>query len=325
MLRVLAALGAALAVGALLVVLAGQDPAAAGLAMLRGAFGSADRMAVTLNKATPYLLAATGVALCFRAGLVNIGAEGQIALGGLAATAVALPLGEAMPILPALLAACLAGAAWSALAGLLRAWRGVHEVLGTLLLNFVALLLVAEALRGPLGEEGSGFPQSPLLDPAAWLPKLVAGTELHVGLLAALAAAVAVQLVLGRSVAGFHWRMLGHSPRAARYAGIPVGLATIGVMAAGGSLAGLAGGIEALGVHYRLIEGFGAGFGFTAVAIALTAAASPLAAIPAAIFFAALETGALAMQRQTGLPASLVQAIEGLALIFALMGLGRAR
>jgi len=325
MLRVLAALGAALAVGALLVVLAGQDPAAAGLAMLRGAFGSADRMAVTLNKATPYLLAATGVALCFRAGLVNIGAEGQIALGGLAATAAALALGEAMPILPALLAAMLAGAAWSALAGLLRAWRGVHEVLGTLLLNFVALLLVAEALHGRLGEEGAGFPQSPLLDPAAWLPKLVAGTELHAGLLVALAAALGVQAVLGRSVVGFRWRMLGHSPRAAHYAGVRVGLATVGVMAAGGALAGLAGGIEVLGVHYRLIEGFGTGFGFTAVAIALTAAASPLAAIPAAIFFAALETGALAMQRQTGLPASLVQAIEGLALIFALMGLGRAR
>jgi len=322
-LRVLAAMAAALLVGGLLVAIAGQSPGVAGLAMLRGAFGSPDRLAVTLNKATPYLLVATGVALCFRAGLVNIGGEGQIALGGLAATMLALRLGDGALVQPlALLAAVAAGAAWSGLAGVLLATRGVHEVLGTLLLNFVGVLAVAAALHGPLGEAGAGFPQSPLLDPAAWLPKPWPGTELHIGLALAVAAALAAQAVLWRSVVGFHWRVLGQSPRAARYAGLHPGWQRVGVMAAGGALAGLAGGIEVLGVHYRLIEGFSTGFGFTAIAIALAAAASPLAAIPAAIFFAALESGALAMQRQTGLPAALVLAIEGLALLFVLMAQG---
>jgi simple sugar transport system permease protein len=251
---------------------------------------------------------------------VNIGGEGQIALGGLAAACLALWLGAHALVQPiALLAAIAAGAAWSGLAGFLLAARGVHEVLGTLLLNFVGVLIVAAALHGPLGEEGAGFPQSPLLDSATWLSKPWPGTELHVGLALAVAAALAAQAVLWRSVVGFHWRVLGLAPRAARYAGLHPGVQRVAVMAVGGGFAGLAGGIEVLGVHYRLIEGFSTGFGFTAIAIALAATASPLAAIPAALFFAALETGALAMQRQTGLPSALVLVIEGLALLFVLM------
>ncbi len=321
------AMAASLVVAGMLMLLAGHDPVGAYAAMARGVFGSPDRIAVALNRATPYLLAGSGVALCFRAGLANIGAEGQIALGGLAAAAAALLApgwlpGLAMPA-AALLAAATAGAAWSALAGVLRVWRGVHEVLSTLLLNFVAALLVAEALHGDMGEDGSGFPQSPMLDPSAWLPPLVQGLELHAGAPAALLAAAVLQAVLWRTVPGFQWRLLGFSPRAARYAGVPVARATVAVMAVGGALAGVAGGVEVLGVHQRLIEGFSAGFGFAAVAIALVAAAEPLAVVPAAVFFAALETGSQAMQRATGVPSSLVLVIQGLTLLFVLAGLGR--
>ncbi len=318
------AAGLALVLAGFLMMLAGHDPLAAYAAMMRGVFGSPDRVAVAMVRATPYVLAGSGVALCFRAGLANIGAEGQIALGGLAAAAIALmlPASGWTPGL-ALAAGALAGAAWSGLAGLLRVWRGVHEVLSTLLLNFIAALLVAEVLHGAMGEEGSGFPQSPLLDPAAWLPPLVRGFDVHAGAVLAVLAAGMLQFVLWRTVPGFQWRLVGQSPAAARYAGVPVGWATVSVMAAAGGLAGVAGGVEVLGVHQRLIEGFSTGFGFAAVAIALVAAAEPLAVVPAGLFFAALETGAQAMQRATGVPSSLVLVIQGLTLLFVLAGLGR--
>jgi simple sugar transport system permease protein len=327
-----AVLGIAVALGtaALLVLLSGRNPVVAYVALLAGAVGTPDRVAVALNKATPYLLTGCGVALCFRARIINIGAEGQIALGGLAATWLALRLPQApVVVLPVLcaLAGAAAGAAWAGLAALIRLKRRVHEVLVTLLLNFVGVLVVGEALHGDLGEPGAGFPQSPLLPAAAWLPKLVRGTDLHVGILVAVAAVVACHLVLWRTPFGFRLRVLGASEGAARYAGIGAARATLSVMMLAGGLAGVAGAIEVLGVHYRLIEGFSQGFGFAAVSIALIGALSPLGVLPAGLFFGFLESGALAMQRAVGVPTPLVSVIQGLTMIFVLaaMALSAAR
>lgn len=322
------AVGIVLAFGitAILIAIAGKNPLTAYGALLQGAFGSWDRIGVALNKTTPYLLAALGVALCFRSNVINIGAEGQIALGGVAATWMALHL-SALPgfvlIGVCALAGAAAGAAWSGLASAIRLSRGVHEVLVTLLLNFIALLMVNEALHGDMGEPGAGFPQSPLLDAKAWLPKLIPGTDLHVGILVALAAVVACHFVLWRTPIGFRWRLLGASPLAAQYAGVSRNRSFVSVMLVAGALAGLAGAIEVLGVHYRLLEGFSAGFGFNAVAIALMGAMNPLAVLPAALFFAFLETGALAMQRSMGVPSSLVLVIQGLTMLFVLAAMGR--
>jgi simple sugar transport system permease protein len=311
-------------------VIAGKSPAAAYWALLKGALGSFDRIAFGLNKSTPYILAGVGVALCFRAGVINIGGEGQIALGGLAASWVALsaaPLPSVLLICAALLAGAAAGAAWAGVAAAIHLKRGVHEVLCTLLLNFVGVLLVSEALHGAIGEPGAGFPQSPLFAQAAWLPKLVPGTDLHVGILVGVIAALACHVVLWRTPFGFRLRLLGSSRSAARYAGVSAGRAILEVMLIAGALAGLAGGIEVLGVHYRLIEGFSLGFGFNAVGIALLAANSPLAVLPAGLFFGFLEAGALAMQREVGVPSSLVFVIQGLTMVFVLcaMGIGMSR
>lgn len=296
--------------------------------MLVGAFGSLDRLAAGLNKATPYILCGTGVALCFRARIINIGGEGQIAIGGLAATWMALTFPVAAPTLAIALAAgagMLAGMAWSALAGLIHLTRQVHEVLTTLLLNFVAWLIVGAALHGELGEDGAGFPQSPLLANAYWLPKLVPGTDLHVGILVALAAALLVHVLLWRTTAGFALRVLGASRRAASYAGFSLVGGTMLVMLIAGGLAGLAGAIEVLGLHYRLIEGFSVGFGFNAVAIALLGALNPAAVIPAGLFFGFLEVGALAMQRQVGVPSSLVAVIQGATMLSVLAAMASSR
>ena len=319
--RAILAVALALAITALLIAAAGKNPLLAYAALGRGALGSWDRIGVGLNKATPYVLTGVGVALCFRARVINIGGEGQIALGGLAATWIALSFPQASGVVLPLLALA-AGAAWAGLAAAIRHYRGVHEVLVTLLLNFVGVLIVSEALQGSLGEPGAGFPQSPLLPRAAWLPRLQAGSDLHAGIVLAVIMVVVGHALLWRMPFGFRLRVLGASAPAAVYAGISPPRALFAVMSLAGALAGLAGAVEVLGVHYRLIDGFSHGFGFNAVAIALLGALNPLIILPAGLFFGFLETGAFAMQRAVGVPTPLVAVIQGLTMIFILSAMG---
>ena len=304
-----------------LVALSGASPGAAARAFASGAFGSLDRVAFALNRATPYILCGTGVALCFRARIINIGGEGQIALGGLGAGWAVLGHAGASPFACLFLGLCggmLFGAAWAVLAAVIHVARGVNEVVVTLLMNFVALLLVEVALHGPLGETGAGFLQSPLLPDASVFPLLIAGTDLHAGILVAVAVALLAQLFLHRSRWGFAVRVLGESRPAAAYAGFPVAAMTIGLMALAGALAGLAGAIEVLGVQYRVIDGFSHGFGFNAIAVALLATLEPWAVIPSGLFFAFLEAGTATMQRQAGVPSALVTVTQGLTMLFVL-------
>ncbi|MEI9815126.1 MAG: ABC transporter permease [Acidobacteriota bacterium] len=322
--RAIAAVLLALVVTSIPILLSGKSPIAAYWSLLNGALGSFDHVAFALNKSTPYILTATGVALCFRAGIINIGGEGQIAIGALTASWTALnasgpPL---LIVLLALVGGAAGGAAWAGLAAAIRLTRGVHEVLSTLLLNFIGLLVISSALNGSMGEPGAGFPQSPMFDERVLLSKLVPGYELHAGLIIALVVAVLAQVLLWRTRFGFQLRLLGASRAAADYAGVSFGRGVMAVMFIGGGLAGLAGAIEVLGVHYRLIEGFSQGLGFTAVAVALLGAADPLAIVPAALFFGFLQAGALAMQREVGVPSSLVFVIQGLSTVFALCAMG---
>lgn len=314
----------AFALTGILIAVSGKNPLVAYWALLNGAFGSIDRIAFGLNRSTPYILAGVGIALCFRAKVINIGAEGQIAVGGLAATSVALYLPEVpLVLIPAAIGAgAVGGAAWAGLAAVIRIKRNVHEVLTTLLLNFVGLLLVSDLLHGSLGEPGAGFPQSPLLPSLAWLPKLLPNTDLHIGILVAVFAAVAGHVVLWRTTFGFRLRLLGASHSAANYAGVSHSQCTFAVMLIAGALAGIAGGIEILGVHYRLIEGFSLGFGFGAVGVALLGAINPIAVLPAGLFLGFLEAGAVAMQRAVGVPSSLIFVIEGLTMVFVLSSIG---
>jgi ABC-type uncharacterized transport system permease subunit len=317
--RIVKAVGLSMLCAAALVAVSGHDPLTAFGALIIGAVGSPHQIGVALNRATPYLLAGSGVALCFRAGIINIGAEGQIALGGAGAAAVALvwPPQAAAPAVAALLGGAVAGAAWAGLAAAIHLGRRVHEVLVTLLLNFVALLLVQQMLAGSLGQVGAGFLQSAVMPPTAWLWRL-SGFDVHVGFLIALAAAAALSFVVRRTPFGFGLRVAGQSRLAAAYAGFSLPALTWGAMLLAGGLAGLAGGIEVLGVHHRLIDGFSLGFGFKAVTVALLGALEPLAVVPAALFIGLLEAGSLSMQRQIGVPSALVFVIEGLTMLFVL-------
>ncbi len=312
---------------ALLVILSGHDPLAALRALLTGAFGSPAAIGAGLDRATPYLLGGAGVALCFRAGVINIGAEGQIAAGGLGATAAGLALPHAWPplaILAALGAGMLAGLLWAGLAATLHLVRGVHEVLATLLTNFIALLLVQLLLAGPLGQPGAGFLQSRPIPRPARLPRLDL-LDAHLGLPIALAAAAACSALLWRTRFGFGLRVLGASRAAARYAGFDTTRLVAAVMLLAGALAGAGGAVEVLGLHRRLVEGFSLGFGFRAVTVALLGLLEPLAVIPSALFVGFLETGAQSMQRATGIPASLVTVLEGTTVLFVLAATARRR
>jgi ABC-type uncharacterized transport system permease subunit len=318
--RILAAVMLSMLCAAALIALSGHNPLTAFAAMAVGAVGSPHQIGAALNRTTPYLLAGSGVAMCFRAGIINIGAEGQIAVGGIGATAVALLWPSALPelaIAASLLAAAATGAIWAGIATAIHLGRRVHEVLATLLLNFIALLLVKQMLVRPLGQFGAGFLQSPQL-PAATRLWRIPEVDAHFGIVITVIIAAGLSFVLWRTRFGFALRVAGNSRPAAAYAGFSLPRLTWSVMLLAGAVAGLAGGIEVLGVHRRLIEGFSLGFGFKAVTVALLGALEPMAVIPASLFVGLLEAGSLSMQRQIGVPSALVVVIEGLTMLFVL-------
>ncbi|MEZ2223589.1 ABC transporter permease [Rhizobium sp. RCC_161_2] len=319
-LRILVAIGLSMVCAAILVALAGHSPLEAFLAMLAGALGSPHQIGVALNRTSPYLFAGAGLAICFRAGVINMGSDGQIAMGGIGATGTVIfwP-GEPTVVtaIVALVGAAVCGALWAGVATAIHLGRRVHEVLVTLLLNFVALLIVQLVLSGALGQRGAGFLQSPAFPRAVWLWR-VPMFDFYIGIFFAVAAACILSFTLWKTPFGFALRVAGSSRLATAYAGFSLPTITWGVMLTAGVLAGLAGGTEVLGLHHRLIEGFSSGFGFKAVTVALLGALEPAAVIPAALFIGLLETGSLAMQRQIGVPSALIVVIEGITMLFIL-------
>lgn len=315
----MAAAGAALALASVVLWTLGHAPLPALRALVVGAFGSDTALTATLLKTAPLLLTGVAVALSFRCGVWNIGAEGQLYAGALLATAVATRLvpadaGQWLAAL-VLLAGAAGGAAFGALAGWLRAARGVSEVVSTLLLNFVAIQLVAWAIQGPLQESSHAYPQSDALPPGALLP---AWGRLHLGLVLAPVLAALTGALLRRTALGFRLRAVGLAPEAARFSGLsPERFGTLALTLAG-ALAGLAGAAEIAGITGRLYQGLSPGTGYTAIAVALLARLDPLAVIPSALFFGALESGAGAMQRDAGVPSVATQVVQGLVILFSI-------
>jgi ABC-type uncharacterized transport system permease subunit len=276
--------------------------------LLEGSVGSRFALEGTLLKSVPLLLTGLSVALAFRAGVWNIGAEGQFLAGALAAY-LAAPYG----VVVSLLAAMLAGAAWASLATAMRLWRNAPEVLTTILLNFTAVHLLGWCVNGPLQEQGGRYPQSDAV--AASLPAIGA---LHAGILIAVLMSVAAWWLLYRTTEGLRLRATGFNPFAAKWAGINVNAQIVRAMAFSGALAGLAGGIELLGVTHRLFERFAAGYGYSGIAVALLAQLHPLAVIASAFFFGALVTGSGELQRTANISstvATLGQAVVILVLV----------
>jgi len=276
----------------------------------------------SLVRATPLIIAGLAVALAFRGGVFNIGAEGQLLAGAIAATAVSLagaPVFGRAVVLIALIAASLAGALWAGIAAELRRRFHVLEIISTIMLNFIAIYFVSFLVRGPLQEPTHIYPQTESLDTVARLPVLLPETRLHFGFVLAVGLAVFLSWIFRRTAMGFRIRATGASPLVARMAGrIDVSRTSFLVFLFSGALAGIAGGIEVTGVTFALYENLSPGYGYTAIAVALIAGLNPLGVIASGIFFGVLETGAIALQREFGVPSSIASVIEAVFILAAL-------
>lgn len=319
---------AALGVGAVILMFFDANPVVAYGALLEGAFGSTNALADTLVKATPLLLVALGICIAFRGGVINIGGEGQLLLGAVASTLVGLanPNMPGYLLIPlALLVGFLAGGAWGAIPGLLKAYFNVNEILSTIMMNAIAVQGMNYLLRGPMIdpvqlESASRIPQTARLSAAFDLPRLIP-TRLHLGTGLAIIAAFLVFIFLWRTVVGYRIRAVGLNPNASRYAGINVPKHVVLSMLLSGAFCGLAGMIQVYGLHHRMFTdgsamGFTGSAGFNGIVVALFGQLHPLGAIPASFLFGALIVGANKLQRVMQVPSSFIIALNGLVVVF---------
>jgi simple sugar transport system permease protein len=319
---------AALVVGAGMLLLLEADPLEAYGAMLEGAFGSPNALAETLVKATPLLFVGLGISIAFRGGVINIGGEGQYIIGALMATVFALnapDLPTWILIAVAMLLGFLGGALWGAIAGALKAYLNVNEILSTIMLNQIAVQSMNFLLRGPLidpvqAAAASQIPQTArfaeVFDLPRWIP-----TRLHLGAALAVLLAGLVYLFLWRTAIGYRIRAVGLNPHASRYAGIRVNRYTVLALLLSGAFAGLAGAVQVLGVSHRMLTdgsatGFTGGVGFNGIVAALFGQLHPIGTIPAAFLFGGLLVGANSLQRAMQVPSALVGTLNGLVVVF---------
>lgn len=286
-------------------------------ALIEGSMGSMNAVVQTFVEATPLILAGLAVGLGFRAGLFNIGAQGQFLLGALAAAVVGGALAEASPLVAipaALLAGILAGAAYGFIPGALRAFTGAHEVVTTIMLNYVAIFLIAFLVAGPLRDPAATFARTVDVV-AAELPVLV-GRNGHLGILIALLAVPATWWLLFRSTLGFEIRTVGANPDAARYAGMRPRFITVLTLTLSGLLAGTAGAIQILGISGWMPASYSTSVGFDAIAVALLGRSHPVGILFAALLFGAMRAGSGLMQIEAGIPVQMVDVLQGTILFF---------
>jgi ABC-type uncharacterized transport system permease subunit len=319
---------AALAVGAVMLLILGANPVRAYGALLEGAFGSGNALAETAVKAVPLLLVGLGICIAFRANVINIGGEGQMIIGAILATLVGLSLSGSAGwvVIPlAMVAGFVGGAFWGAIPGALKAYFGVNEILSTVMMNAIAVQIMNYLLRGPMidpsqAELASKIPQTAPLDLAFRLPRWVP-TRLHLGALLAVILAFLVYILLWRTTLGYRIRAVGQNPDAARYGGIRVRHHIVIALLLSGAFAGLAGAIQVYGLNYRMItDGSATGFtgsaGFNGIVAALFGQLHPIGTIPASFFFGALLVGANKLQRVMQVPSAFIIGLNGLVVVF---------
>lgn len=313
-------------IGGIIIAMAGGNPVAAYVGLFEGSLGSLKALSETAVWATPYIFAGLAVAFAFKGGLFNIGAEGQLALGAVLSAWVgyALPdvLGISLPPiihLPlAIAAGMLAGFIWGAIPGWLKAHTGGHEVINTIMMNYIALNLTSFLLNGVMKDPDptNVIARTPLIAESARIAPIFKNYRIHWGFILALLAAFIIWWVLERTIFGFEIRTVGANPDAAKYAGINVKRIITWTMAISGLLAGLAGAIEVTGLNYRHQLGFAVGYGFDAIAIALLGKNHPLGVVLASLLFAAMRNGGTRMQFMTQIPVDIISVIQALILLF---------
>ena len=319
----LAAVVAALVICSGLIALAGANPFTAYASMFASALSTRFALIETLVKAAPLFFTGLAVAVAFRAKFWNIGAEGQLLAGAMAAAFIggreSLPGPSLVPLM--ILAGAAAGAAWALVPAVLKTRFRVDDVVSSLLLNFVIFYAMMALLDGPWKDPLSGYPDSPDIRSAAEYPILIARSRLHLGVLLGLIAAPVVWFIMARTTLGFAIRAVGENPVAARYAGMNITRVILATAMISGALAGLAGVGEVAGIHFQVMAGLSPGYGYTGIVIAMLAALNPLGVVPAAIYFAVIITGAEAMSRATGVPVFIAEVIQGTSLLTMLTAL----
>ena len=318
----------ALLIGGVMLALLGSNPWTAYKALFIGAFGSVNALADTIVKATPLLFVGLGICISFRGGVLNIGGEGQLVVGAVSATAIALAFSHWpgwLLIFVSLLAGTLAGAVWGGIAGFLKAYFNVNEILSTIMLNYIAVFGMNYLLSGPMMDPlqvklGSFIPQTARIPRIADLPRLVP-TRLHLGAAIAFLLAIFIYIFLWRTTIGFRIRTVGKNLRAAVGAGINVKRYMVLSLLLAGALAGLGGAVQVLGLYHRMFTdgsafGFTGSAGFNGIVAALFGQLHPIGAIPASFLLGALLTGANKMQRVVQVPSALMGAINGLIVLF---------
>jgi simple sugar transport system permease protein len=318
----------ALVIGGLIILISGGNPLEAYRGLVEGAFGSPKAISETFVWATPYIFAGLAVALAFKGGLFNIGAEGQLALGALAAAWLGYGLPKALgTTIPAIIhvpicviGGAVAGGLWGGVPGWLKARFGAHEVINTIMMNYIALGLVSFLLNGPMKDPSptNVIARTPMIAESARIGAIFADPALrvHWGTVLAIFVALLIWWLLWKTTVGFEIRTVGISSGAARYAGINVGRTIVLTMFLSGGLAGLAGAIEVTGLNYRHELSFALGYGFDAIAIALLGRTHPFGVVLAAILFGAMRSGATRMQFLTQIPVDIISVVQALILLF---------
>jgi ABC-type uncharacterized transport system permease subunit len=314
----------ALVLGAGLIFLAGANPYKAYYSLFMGAFADIYGINSTLMKTTPLVLTGLAVALAFKGGYFNVGADGQLYLGALAATAAGVyisGLPSFLHIFIVFLGGFIAGGLWSLLPGYLKARHDVNEIITCIFMSFIATLFVDYMVAGPMLEPGSHAVMSPEIAKSAQLPIIIPNTDVHLGFLIGIVLVVIMHFLFEKTTVGYRIRAIGLNPTACRYAGMDTVKDLIILSFVSGGLAGIAGASEIAGFKHRLFEGFSPGYGLDAIVIAFLAKSNPLGVLLASLFFGALRSGAGMMQRATGVPTTAVLAIQGLVILFVAISL----
>lgn len=313
----------ALLVGSILLLFIKVNPLVAYKYLIFGNFTSVYNLAEVFVKATPIILTGLAFTFAFKTGLFNIGAEGQMFVGAIAAVFIGLKTGHMSPFITiplCLIAAMFAGAIWGIIPGILKGVFGSSEIIVTIMFNYVALFLVSYVVDGPLRESIGFYPQTDLIGKNAYLPYLIPKTRFHLGFLIAVVFVIIVYLILKKTPLGFRLRAVGHNPEGAEYSGINIKRNIIISLAISGALAGIAGFTEINGIHHRLLDNFSKNVGFDGIAAALLGGGNPIGVLISSLLLGMLQTGANAMQRGVGVPANIVSIIQALIILFVLSG-----
>jgi len=315
------AIAASAAIVSIVLMALGASPIAVAATLIEGGFGSWLTFSETLVRSTPLIFTGLAVAIAFEGAIWNIGADGQLIMGAMAAGAIGPALGgwpHIGAVAIVLVLGAVAGAVWGALCGWLKAARNVSEIISTIMLNFVAAQLIAWAVHGPLIQPSRAYPASAPIADAACFAHYFLPSRMNFGMAIAIACAIACQIALFHTTWGFKVRAIGRNVRAARFFGIATGRLTVAVMGLAGAFAGLGGAVQVAAYNHRLYENFSPGWGYEAIAVALVARLSPIGIIPCAILFGALDNGSQTLQSGLGVSPEIVNVIEGLIILILL-------